>query len=83
MDLIREQLLYKQNSLTICLGTLNTQEHYECIRLLLASRTKGVSICVHSIKNPYILELVEKLNFQQIDCSVVSQSPPAFDHPVQ
>ena len=83
MDLIREQLLYKQNSLTICLGTLSPQEHYECIRLLLASRTKDVSICLHSVTNPYILQLVKKLNLTLIECCVSAQSPPVFDLPSQ
>jgi hypothetical protein len=80
MELIREQLLYKQNSLTICLGTLGPQEHYECIRLLLATRTKDVSICLHSVNNPYVLKLVETLNCQVCDCSQSSQSLPGFDH---
>jgi hypothetical protein len=79
MDLIREQLLYNQNLLTICLGKLSSQEQYECIRLLVASRTEGVSICVHSETNPYILELVKKLNLTLIECPVSSQSPPVFD----
>jgi hypothetical protein len=83
MDIIREQLLYKENSLTICLETLTTQEHYEIIRLLLASRTKGVTICVHSIKNPYILKLMEKLNLPLTDCSASSQSLPQFDRLAQ
>lgn len=83
MDLIREQLLYKQNSLTICLANLTAQEHYECIRLLLASRTKDVSICLHSTTNPYIVQVVKKLNLTLIACSATSQSLPQFDLPSQ
>jgi hypothetical protein len=83
MELIREQLLYKQNSLTICFGSLNTYEHYECLRLLLASRTKDVSICLHSVSNPYILKLVDKVGLVKTDCSATSEQPPQFDLPAQ
>ena len=79
MDLIREQLLYKQKSLTICLENLSTQEHYECIRILLASRKKDVSICLHSVTNPYILTLTKKLVVPIIDCRVESEKLPRFD----
>lgn len=62
MDVIREQLLYKQNNVFICMKNLNQKEQYECIRLLVASRTKDVHICAHQSTNQYINTLFEKLN---------------------
>ena len=68
MELIREHLIYKDVPIEICFGTLKSQEQYECIRLLLATRTKDVSICLHEITNPYILQLIKTLSVKQTHC---------------
>ena len=43
------------------------EEHYEIIRLLLATRTKDVCICTHESTNSYIDSLLKdlKINFYQ------------------
>ena len=69
MDLIREHLMYKDVPIKICFGTLKTQEQYECIRLLLATRTKDVSICLHDSKNNYIKTIIQKLNLITSSCT--------------
>ena len=38
MELIRESLMYKNNNLEVCMNTLTPQEHYELIRLIMATR---------------------------------------------
>jgi len=68
MDLIREHLIYSNVSITICLGTLKPQEQYECIRLLLATRTKDVKVCNHGSTNKYIDKLLTQVNVELIDC---------------
>lgn len=50
---------------------LKPQEHYEVIRLLLATRKANVTLCLHGLKNKYISELVVDMNITPIqDCSV-------------
>jgi hypothetical protein len=71
MDIIREHLIYKDIPIHICFGKLKSIEHYECIRLLLATRTKDVLICKHNINNKYIQELLKMLNLNLKDCSEV------------
>jgi hypothetical protein len=61
MELIREQLTYKDNQVTICMAKLSPAEKYECIRLLLATRTKDVQICTHDATNEYITTLLKQL----------------------
>lgn len=79
MELIREHLIYKDVPLTICLGTLKTQEQYECIRLLLATRTKDVSVCLHNVNNEFIKKLFDILILKKIDCSLKSEELLGFD----
>jgi len=43
-------------------------EQYEIIRILLATRTKGVKICTHESVNDYITELLKKLPVQFVQC---------------
>ena len=81
MDLIREHLIYKHVPLMICLNTLKPQEHYECIRLLLATRTKDVTICLHELQNTNVIRVFNKLGVQFIDCQKESQQLPVFDLP--
>lgn len=68
MESIREQLLYKQNKVHICMRNLNSKEQYECIRLLLATRTKDVFICTHEATNTYIDSILKKLNVSFYQC---------------
>jgi hypothetical protein len=61
MDAIREQLIYKEGKVQICMKDLSAQEQYELIRLLLATRTKDVLICKHNSINTYINTLLDNL----------------------
>ena len=62
MDVIREHLMYKNNFLEIQMNTLKTQEQYEVIRLLLATRTKDVVVKIDSSLNKYVRILLEKID---------------------
>jgi hypothetical protein len=68
MDLIREHLIYGNVSTTICFELLKPQEQYECIRLLLATRTKDVKLCKHDCTNKYIDKLLTQLEVEVINC---------------
>jgi hypothetical protein len=68
MDVIREHLMYKDVPITICMKDLTPAEHYEVIRILLASRTKDVSICTHESTNSYIDGLLKKLPLKFVQC---------------
>ena len=61
MEVIREHLMYKNNFLEIQMNTLKTQEQYEVIRLLLATRTKDVVIKIDESVNKYVRNLLEKI----------------------
>ena len=67
MELIREQLIYKSNNLHVCMKTLTRQEQYEFIRLLMATRTSGVTICDCEC-GQYILCLVNRLGLERTKC---------------
>ena len=69
MDLIREHLVYKEVPLTICMKDLKVIEQYECIRLLLATRTKDVQVCKHGIDNPRINTLLLATKVTIASCS--------------
>ena len=81
MDLIREQLIYKNVSTVICFKDLKPIEQYECIRLLLATRTKDVSVCLHGVQNTNLVRVFNKLGVSFIDCQKESQQLPVFDLP--
>ena len=68
MDIIREHLMYKDVPITICMKQLSPTEHYEVVRVLLASRTKDVSICTHESTNSYIDGLLKKLPVKFTQC---------------
>ena len=68
MEAIREQLVYKEGKVTICMKELKPIEQYEVIRLLLATRTKDVLICTHESVNEYIAKLVQKLQLETTVC---------------
>jgi hypothetical protein len=78
MDLIREHLIYSNVPITICFGTLKPQEQYECIRLLLATRTKDVKICKHDNTNKYVNELLAMMKSEIIDCKSDEKSPSSL-----
>ena len=62
MDIIRENLMYKNNFLEIQMNTLKTQEQYEIIRLLLATRTKDVVVKIDNTVNKYVRNLLSKID---------------------
>lgn len=68
MEAIREQLVYKEGKVLICMKELKPVEQYEVIRLLLATRTKDVLICSHDSTNEYINKLVQKLKLDTTVC---------------
>jgi hypothetical protein len=69
MELIREQLIYKDVPVLICFKDLKSIEHYECIRLLLATRTKDVQVCKHGIENTRIDTLLSSTNISITSCT--------------
>lgn len=73
MDAIRERIAYKDVAIHICFQGLGRKEQYECVRMVLAHREKGVTLCTHGCANAYIQTLIEGLRcvgFQCIDsCS--------------
>ncbi len=70
MDRIREILTYKDIPLTICFGELKPIEQYECIRLLLATRTNDVILCIDENVNSNIKRVLQKLG-----CVIVTTCP--------
>ena len=70
MEAIREQLVYKDGKVHICMKELKPVEQYEVIRLLIATRTKDVLICTHDSVNEYILKLIEKLQLNITPCEI-------------
>ena len=68
MEAIREQLVYKEGKVLICMKELKPVDQYEVIRLLLATRTKDVLICSHDSTNEYINKLVQKLKLDTTVC---------------
>jgi hypothetical protein len=71
MDIIRESLTYKKNTLHVCLSELTRQEQYEFVRLLLATRTSGVTLC-DCQPNQYILRVLARLGIPRTRCLRVS-----------
>jgi len=69
MELIREHLIYKDVPITIEIDKLKSQEQYEVIRLLLASRNKKdvVSVVTSGTTNKYIKSLLQDLKISISD----------------
>jgi len=67
MELIREQLMYKSNTLHVCMNTLSRQEQYEFLRLVMATRSDGVTFCYDN-SNPYIVCILEKIKLERAKC---------------
>jgi hypothetical protein len=53
MELIRESLMYKNNNLEVCMNTLTPQEHYELLRLIMATRKKVFKYVIVNVINIY------------------------------
>jgi hypothetical protein len=68
MEGLREQLIYKNVPVHICMKSLKPVEQYEVIRLILATRTENIHICAHDSVNSYILNLLNKLPIQSYRC---------------
>ena len=60
MDLIREQLMYKSNTFHVCVNKLTRQEQYEFVRLVMATRKEGVTICYDN-SNQFITNILNKI----------------------
>lgn len=67
MDLIREQLMYKSNTLHVCINKLTRQEQYDFLRLVMATRSEGVTFCYDN-SNPYITCILEKIKLCRGSC---------------
>jgi len=78
MELIREHLMYKDVPITICMKNLKPLEQYECIRMILATRTADVSICTHEATAPQVEKLLQKLELQFVQCFAESQQSRLF-----
>ena len=65
MDLIREQLTYKSNTLHVCLNTLTRQEQYEFLRLVIATRKDRITFCYDN-SNQYVTCILEKIGLERI-----------------
>jgi len=68
MNAVREQLLYNGNKVHVCMRDFAKKEHYEIIRLLLATRTKDVFICTHEATNTYIDAILKNLPISFYQC---------------
>lgn len=51
---------------------LTPKEQYECIRLLLATRTKDVYICTHEATNSYIDSILKQMKISFYQCFIVN-----------
>ena len=67
MDAIREHLTYKNTPFVICMGKLTPQEQYECIRIILESKSP-VKICTHDATNECVTLLLKELPVQFVQC---------------
>ena len=67
MEIIRESLMYKNNTLEVCMNTLTHQEHYELLRLIMATRKENIQICDCEC-NQYILCVLKRLGFERVQC---------------
>lgn len=78
MDLIREHLMYNDVPITICMNKLKPIEQYECIRMILATRTSNVSICTHESVTPQVEKLLQKLDLEFVQCFAETQLAKVF-----
>jgi hypothetical protein len=67
MELIRERLMYKSNTFHVCMNSLTRQEQYEFLRLVVATRKEGVTIC-YDDSNAYILCILNSIGLARGIC---------------
>ncbi len=60
--------MYKNDPLTICMAKLTPQEQYECIRIVLESKSTSISICTHDSTNECIMKILKELPVQFVQC---------------
>lgn len=82
MDVIREHLMYKNTPLLICMRKLSPQEQYECIRVLLESKTP-IKVCTHDTTNECIMRLLKELQVEFVQCWREEQLPTLFPEDIQ
>ena len=68
MDVLREKLNYNSNNVSLCMKNFTKQEHYEIIRMLLATGRQNVSICKHDCVNEYVDKLLSDLKVNTSEC---------------
>lgn len=68
MDVLREKLNYNSNNISLCMKNFTKQEHYEIIRMLLATGRHNVSICKHDCVNEYVDKLLSDLKVNTSEC---------------
>lgn len=59
--------MYKNSVLHVCMNTLTRQEQYEFLRLIIATRNTGITICYDN-SNIYISCIIKKIGLEKIDC---------------
>jgi hypothetical protein len=69
MELIREQLMYKSNTFHVCVNKLTRQEQYEFVRLVMATRKEGITVC-YDDSNPYISCILKLIGLDRGSCSL-------------
>jgi len=51
----------------VCVNKLTRQEQYDFLRLVMATRTQGVTFC-YDDSNPYITCILEKIKLNRHNC---------------
>ena len=59
--------MYKNSVLHVCMNTLTRQEQYEFLRLIIATRTTGITYCYDN-SNIYLSCIIEKIGLEKFDC---------------
>ena len=59
--------MYKNNTFHVCMNTLTRQEQYDFLRLVMATRKEGVTIC-YDDSNQYVLRIVNLLGLERYKC---------------
>jgi len=67
MDIIRETLMYKNNTLHVCMNTLTRQEQYEFLRLVISTRSENITYCYDN-SNVYITCILNKIGLSPSVC---------------
>jgi hypothetical protein len=67
MDIIREQLTYRGNAFHVCMNKLTRQEQYDFLRLVMATRKEGLTICYDN-SNIYVKCILETIGLECGTC---------------